>query len=74
MSVILEILLLMFLFRDQVSALKKPLFEICYWLSAFVLLFILIVIALLDVREGLKTYATYKRNMLKDLIEGEPKK
>ena len=70
----IETVLLMIIFSEQALAGKDPLFQISYYSIAMMLSFLLVGIALLDIKEGLLLYREDRRSMFRKLIDNERKR
>lgn len=70
----LESIIVMVLLARPVANKLPPLTQIAYWGAAFCLGFLLVAIALLDVREGLLAYKENRREMFKGLFDEESHK
>ncbi|HOK55256.1 MAG TPA: hypothetical protein PLU88_12655 [Armatimonadota bacterium] len=73
-GLVLETILVMILLGRTILAGLSPVTQITYWTAAMALTFMLIVIALLDVRATLLYYTERRRESFRDLISEERRK
>ena len=73
-AVVLEALFIMVLFSDAFISKKNPLLAIEYWTIAIALAFILIALALLDIRATLASYLDRRREVLAGLLNEKRQK
>jgi len=70
-AVLIGILILMILAPNRVVKLDNPLSALQYWALCFGLVLVLIVLALLDVRQVLIGYIEERRNALRRIAESK---
>jgi len=70
-AVVLEAALVMIFFAKTIATRDDPVLELSYWSIVLMLLFVLVAVALLDVRATLVTYRHHRREMLDNLLGEE---
>lgn len=70
-AAMMDAVLVMVLFDGAVHAKHNPYFELSYWGTAIVISFLLVVVALLDVRVALQTFSDRRKDIFQSSFGDE---
>jgi len=70
-ALMLEAIFLMAIFGKSLASRNDPILEIGYWGIVIILSFIILILALLDVREMLALYRQHRSELLASLLSGQ---